>query len=188
MTENKRTDFQKEHDYKYISNLYLKGHTLAVITEKINMRYDRQKAGFNLSLVQIHYDLQTIIKRWQESGINDIDSIKAIELEKLNNLESTAWNSFNLSIGKTLKTTTQLIIDGKNKMPIVDDKGKYKEFVKRETEHKAGDPRFLEIIHKCIISRLKVFGLYEPDEKDTGKKVTRVIYKVPDNRRRRDIS
>ena len=85
-------------------------------------------------------DLKVIQQKWEEETIDNIDFIKKREIEKLSCLENTYWNSFEVSLKRTVLS---------------------KEGVQIEVET-PGDPRFLTGILNCIDKRMKLLGLEAP--------------------------
>lgn len=152
MAANRRTPIEIERDRTKVARMYLQGKTQYEIAAEM---------GFAVS--QIAYDLKMIRKEWQESRFADLDQIKAEQLAKIDELERTAMNSFMQSLLPREVTITE-----KESMGL-DQSGKPLPGPMRAStrkESQVGDPRFLEIVFKCIDRRCRLFGFDAPVKMD----------------------
>jgi hypothetical protein len=118
--------------------MYLEGRTQTEISELIGV-----------SRQQIGYDIQTLITRWKESQLENIDKKKIIEIEKLNKVENEAWLAWEKSIGKIEKSVLK---SGTN------NKGDFLE--ESVTVYESpGNPKFLSVILNCSSQRCRILGL-----------------------------
>ncbi len=138
--ENKRTEIQRQKDLILISEMYLKGTTQQMIALKLG-----------LSQSQISYDIKEIIEHWRETQKSNVADKIAIELEKINQIEARAWESFELSKTISNKKMKEVRI-GKDS----DDKTAK---VQTTTFERYGNPKFLEVILQCSNERRKLLGL-----------------------------
>jgi hypothetical protein len=156
----KRTSFQREHDLRLVANLYLQGKTQVEIAQR-----------FELSKVQICYDIKEIRRRWRESGLIDYNEKKHQELARIDLIEQHAWAAWERSCrDKEVHITSSE--DG--------SRPRNKAEVRKSSQ--AGDPRFLERISWCVEQRCKIFGLYAQPYTITVPIVqqTNVFANVPD--------
>ena len=157
MAANKRTPIQLKNDRVRIAELYIKGVYQSVIA-----------AELGLDQSQISRDLKAIQKQWVENTTLDLDHFKGKEIAKIDQVERTAWEGYTRSLEKFKSTITT----GKG---ITEDKetgkvtaGNKDQVVK--VEERNGDPRFLDVVMKCIERRCKLMGLDAPDKHEhTGK-------------------
>ena len=158
MAAPKRTVIQKERDRHKIAGLYCRGWTQQIIADYLNESDDREHT---LSRRMISYDIQSIIKAWRDSSLIDINSLKAAELLRINNLEQTYWDAWERSCeDEETKRLEGTLAPG-------EEKGKTtKQVVTRKGQ--AGDPRFLTGIQWCIERRCKILGIDAPAKQEHG--------------------
>jgi len=87
-------------------------------------------------------DLKILQEQWKCEAAENFSEAKANELKRLEHLEDISWQAFEES--------------GRRK--VVDKDGNEKII------ENAGDSRFLNSIHKCIETRIKLLGLQSPTE------------------------
>lgn len=152
---NKRTEFQREEDLVLIARLYLAGETQREIAAQIGTA-----RPYTLSQPQICADIQTVIDRWKALAIHSIDEKKANELARINHVEREAWLAWERSRLEYMRTVQE---------QRTGDKKRVKHSKASVTkEQQVGDPRFLEIILKCVKSRRELFGLDAPQKVELG--------------------
>lgn len=115
---------------------------------QLNMDIARE---LDVSPSQITYDLKILTKRWRDSALVDFDTAKAIQLEKLDEIERTAWAAWEQSRADFEETMTS-----SSQGPSVTARAMVK---KRK---RSGNPDYLEIMLRCVEQRCKIFGLYAP--------------------------
>ncbi|OFY61618.1 MAG: hypothetical protein A2Y71_03005 [Bacteroidetes bacterium RBG_13_42_15] len=128
-----------------VADLYLKGTP-------------QYKIGMicKVSTSQVSRDLKILSKKWVESSMQNIDELKARELEKINQTEREAWKGWERSCQvKTKKrhATSDFEKGTKNESSV-------------ERIKSAGDSHFLEIILRCIRQRSELLGLESPKKAD----------------------
>lgn len=138
MAAPKRTAFQRENDYVTITDMYLRGIPQMQIAGKLTV-----------SQQQVSRDLQVIQRRWRESVIIDFNEAKQKELSRIDILEREAWDAFERSRTERSRTKTgkKTGIDGDSTEAHL------------ERENRDGDPRFMDIILKCIAQRSAILGI-----------------------------
>lgn len=137
-----RTRAQREHDMAETARMHLQGMTQWQIAEQLNV-----------SAVTICRDLKKLGQRWLEKADIDFDKKKAEELAKLDKVEATAWKAWEKSCQRKFEKGRKSREGG--------IKGSFDEDWERE-EDRDGDPRFLDIVYKCILKRMEILGLDAP--------------------------
>lgn len=130
-----------------VSKLYIQGSTQHEIAVQCGV-----------SQQQISKDLIVIRAQWRTSTIRNFDEQKSLELSRIDQLESAAWEGYARTIGMhrvTRKETGAVIPDGEGTIKLP---GKITE----TSEKLAGDTRFLDIVHKCVSKRCDILGLDAP--------------------------
>lgn len=135
-----RNRLQREMDMAETSRLYLEGKTQAEIARQLGV-----------SVVCIHRDLKKLGKRWMDKADASFDARKAEELAKLDRLERTSWEAWQRSCQNKVAKGHK---DKKGVGGCIED-------WERE-EERDGDPRFLEVVYKCVLKRMEVLGLDAP--------------------------
>lgn len=131
MAATKRTKKQREQNLAELAELYLPPHSW---TQNALAEY------FGVGQSQISQDLKAIATMWRDSAIRDFDLARAVELEKINALETVhaeAWEASRVSYN---------VVD--NETGVVDK------------VQLGGDPRHLTGIQWCISERCKLLELY----------------------------
>lgn len=145
---------QREDLRTRIAALYVRGYGLMRMAKEIS-----SVADYSVSAVTVSKHLKAVLKEWYDNREHDIDQRINTELMKINEVEYEAWKAWERSCKtKTKKTSKQKgtpkvreLKDGKKENYIVSDYVSETE----QTEEMVGDPRFLDIIAKCIETRLQ---------------------------------
>lgn len=148
MAAPKRSDFERENDYRRITDMYLQGKTQAEIASVIG-----------LAQQQVSYDLAIIQRRWKTDTAINLDEAKQKELSRIDTLERTYWDAWEHSAGEHTKTRTEQALgilgdDDEKKLPLSK--------VTTEVETLLGVPAFLSGVMSCIERRCKLLGLDAP--------------------------
>jgi predicted transcriptional regulator len=127
-----------------VAELYLRGVAQYKIAEELNVT-----SGL------ISQDLKKLSEQWQASINENIDKIKAREMEKINNLERQYHDAWIRSCEvKTKKSAKKKGLTNKTGQSLGID-SKEQTFTE---EQQIGDPRFLEGVRWCITKREEIFG------------------------------
>ncbi len=138
------TDAMRAKYMMLISDLYL--------TQRIPQVEIAQKLKISQSTVSIYLD--QLADNWVSSALFDFDAAKKKELQNINKTELEAWRAWKQSKKlKTIKTHEEGIRE-KGRVNI-DTTRKFKD---------VGDPRYLDIVMRCIDKRCKILGLDAPQE------------------------
>jgi len=151
----KRTRAQRIHDRALVADRYLAGETMAEIAGELG-----------LSTRQISYDLKKVREDWQAAALADITEIMSRELARIDRIERKAWEAWEKSCGERRSTTEETITK-----PLKDGVA-IQEKITESKQELIGDPRFLEVVLRCIERRCKLLGLGETDPETTGKSIT----------------
>jgi transposase len=116
-----------------VARLYVRGSSIRKIATQLGLSHGT-----------IGNDLKAIREAWRDSSIRDWDAHRELELQKLDELESEAWEGWERSKqdAVTVKETPR--------------------GTETTTKRQAGDPRFLEVIKGCIVRRSALLGLDAP--------------------------
>ena len=120
-----------------VADLYLQGWTQLAIAREVGV-----------SQGMICVDLKQIRKDWRESAIRDFDAMRDEELRRLERIEREAWDAWERS-QKPVQSA---------KIHDQQANGKGHKTVKSQV----GNPRFLELVVKCVESRRTMLGLDAP--------------------------
>lgn len=136
-----------------IADLYLKG-----------MAQYRIAGIVGVTQQQVSADLRVLSKKWKESALIDIDTIKAKDLAKIDELEREYYEAWE----RSRKVQT------KKRMKKSERSGGELKEQSMEEREMIGDPRFLEGVRWCIAKREGVFGYGAPkklDHRSMGEKL-----------------
>lgn len=148
----KRTNFERARDLAEIGRLYLLGRPQHEIALEIGqLFYDNPKF---LSRTTIGKDIAEIRGNWLAQASEAVEERVAIELAKIDNLESEYWRGWERSQKDSVITTVSEKDDSSDKTV--------------KTYPQTGDPRYLDGILKCVERRCKLFGLDRPAKLDVA--------------------
>lgn len=128
---------EKAEVLKTITRLYIQGYYQSDIAKQVN-----------ISQQQVSRYINKIINEWKNSDLININEHKKKELEKLNVIESEAWQAWHNS------TKEKLTKIARNKNEVTE------KTVKSEDNY--GNSIFLKIVLDCIDKRCKILGLNAP--------------------------
>jgi len=167
-----RTEGEITQHLNLIAPLYLRGHSIRHIVDHVNKKSSRKT-----SLRTVHNDIKTLMAEWKEARLMEIDDAKRVELERINEVEKTAWGGWEKSL--KLKTSVKKKGGGSNSA------GAYtSEEESTKVEESAGNPAFLRIVMDCVNKRCEILGLNSPLKiEGTGDNGAITIIQLPDNGR-----
>jgi len=137
MGRTRQEDVRIEQRRQQVADFYVKGSTQSQISRELGV-----------SQSTISADLKAIRREWREARIRDFDEAVSLELKKLDHLEREAWSGWERT--QQPAESTKVTQDGSGT--------KAEKLVKQQQ----GDPRFLEQVHRCIVSRRTLLGLDAP--------------------------
>lgn len=139
----KRTPDQVLRDRAETARLYLQGVPQHEIAAKQGVTRE-----------QITYDLNVIRAEWVKNAQEGMTELVARELAKLDRIEAEAWAAWERSCKSRERKRTKKTTGGES------DRLE----AQVETEERDGDPRWLEIVAKCVDQRCKLRGLNAPQK------------------------
>ena len=139
-----------------IAELYKRGYSLRKITEDVKPRLNIPK----LAVSSTYNDVQTLLKEWRESRIENIDQALQLELERIDDTTAELWEQWDKSKEEAQKTTTTRSgrIKGKGNAGIETDAVSES----RTNVGGLGNPAYIAEIRQQLIERRKLLGLYAP--------------------------
>jgi hypothetical protein len=133
-----RNETERELQLAKVADMYLHERPAPEIARELKI--DRS---------QVYYDLKVIRERWKQNTSINIDEEKCRALMKIDKLEETYWDAWQLSLGQRKSTTAERADGGKSRTSL-------------KAEDVLGDPRYLAGIQWCITERCKILGIYAP--------------------------
>lgn len=149
-----------------IAELYKRGYSLRKITEEVKRRLNIPK----LAVSTTYHDVQTLLKEWRESRIENIDQALQLELERIDDTTAELWEQWDKSKEEAQKTTTTRSgrIKGKGGSGIETDAVSES----RTNVGGLGNPAYIAEIRQQLIERRKLLGLYAPEARQVKGEVT----------------
>lgn len=149
-----------------IAELYKRGYSLRKITEEVKRRLNIPK----LAVSTTYNDVQTLLKEWRESRIENIDQALQLELERIDDTTAELWEQWDKSKEEAQKTTTTRSgrIKGKGNAGIETDAVSES----RTNVGGLGNPAYIAEIRQQLIERRKLLGLYAPEARQVKSEVT----------------
>lgn len=143
-----------------IAPLYRHGYTYRQIQAEVQKRMDLKA----YSLSTLKHDIDRLVKEWREQRLEDIDQTMTTELARIDEMVREAWMAWEKSKEDYDATTQkQKGIPNPDKMDAIVT-------VQLEKTTKGvqccGDVRYLELIHKLLMERRKLLGLYPAEKKE----------------------
>lgn len=173
---HKRNKWEHERDLADIATLFLKQRTHHEITTWLNAN-----RAYQLSRQMISRDIERIRQMWREKATEAYDDRKMRELEKVERVEREAWTAFERSQQEeTYKSSTR------HELEVGQDEGGKALSDGRTTKTVAmrsqtGDPRFLDIVMRCIEKRCEILGLDAPKKVEADVTHTAILGGLPDD-------
>lgn len=153
-----------------IAGLYKRGYSYREIREEVMARLDLQ----SYSLQTVHKDVTRLLEEWRETRIDNLDHAVQLELERIDELVAEAWRAWEKS-----KTDYEKVRAKQQGIPSGDGDGggsgdivTVKMEQSKENVQSCGDPRYLDVIHKNLMERRKLLGLYSPEKKEVTGDLT----------------
>ena len=162
-----RSKIEKERDYHFITDLYLKRYSVRSIAKQLCEHVGNPKY---ISHVIVFKDLKAIMQQWRDERLGDLSDAKTKELAAIDKLEATYWNAWEKSIEDYEKKSKKL-------------KGTLKEGGKNTPSEQElqttemismGNPAYLAGIDRCIERRSKILGIDAASKMDitsNGKEI-----------------
>lgn len=132
---NKKVELSRRR--QQVAELYVQGWT-------------QQSIAMHLSICQatVCCDLKALRKEWRASRLRDFDTLREVELKKLEHLEREAWAAWE----RSQKPLQSAVLNGEGGAARA----------RKTVKNQYGDARFLEQVQKCIAQRRALLGLDAP--------------------------
>jgi hypothetical protein len=118
-----------------VADLYLKGWTQEAIAR-----------FFEVTQATISRDIEQVRAEWRETASIDFEEAQCHALQKLDLVEREAWSAWQRSQSPLAAA--------------VRTEGREDKVTSRSSlKHSYGDPRFLDLVHKCVAQRSLLLGL-----------------------------
>lgn len=164
--QDRRKQQIRQARLEIVSELYKRGYSLRKITAEVKRRLNIPK----LAVSTTYNDVQTLLKEWRESRIENIDQALQLELERIDDTTAELWEQWDKSKTETQKTTTTRSgrIKGKGNAGIETDAVSES----RTNVGGLGNPAYIAEIRQQLIERRKLLGLYAPEARQVKSEVT----------------
>ncbi len=145
MTAPRRTVFEADRDRLDVAVHYLAGKSLRQIAD-----WFAKNRPYVVTIGTVSRDMEQVRIIWRERAAQLVGERKAEELARLDRIEAEAWEAWE----RSKKDATKKF--GKRQTPAG---GVALETVGQETFQRDGNPKFLELVARCVEKRLDVLGL-----------------------------
>lgn len=164
--QDRRKQQIRQARLEIVSELYKRGYSLRKITAEVKRRLNIPK----LAVSTTYNDVQTLLKEWRESRIENIDQALQLELERIDDTTAELWEQWDKSKEEAQKTTTTRSgrIKGKGGSGIETDAVSES----RTNVGGLGNPAYIAEIRQQLIERRKLLGLYAPEARQVKGEVT----------------
>lgn len=146
-----------------VAQLFKRGYSYPEIKREVMARLDLP----TYSLSTVSKDVNTLLAEWRECRIENLDYALQLELQRIDDLIKEAWEAWEKSkedgVERTSKQKGVPMPDGEE-----GDENRVLTTAMEQTQkevHPCGDPRYLDMIHKLLIERRKLLGLYAPENR-----------------------
>lgn len=124
--------------------LLVRGYTVVEICSELDVT---KTTGYKM--------IKRITDEWRRSAMASINEVKAKELAKLDHIEAAAWDGWERSKQSRRKQTVDSDILKLKDSPALRTPRKSKSV----EEDRDGDPRYLDMILKCVDRRIRILGI-----------------------------
>jgi len=153
-----------------VAQLFKRGYSYTEIRREVMARLDLS----SYSLSTVCKDVNTLLEEWRKGRIENLDYALQLELQRIDDLIKEAWEAWEKSKeeGVEKRSKQKGIPMPRNEGD--DDEGERVLTVAMEQSqkelHPCGDVRYLDMIHKLLIERRKLLGLYAPEKRELEHK------------------
>jgi hypothetical protein len=134
MAKTSRQTFRTLERRQKVANLYVQGWPQASIAQELRV-----------AQATVCRDLKAIQEEWRRSAVRNFDMQCNLELQKIDRVERESWAAWE----RSQKPSQQARVKG----------GGNEQAADRVIKNQVGDPRFLELVNKCIAARRALLGL-----------------------------
>lgn len=165
--QHQRQNQIKTARLEIVSQLYKRGYSIRAIRAEVMSRLDLA----TYSTQTVHKDVQTLLKEWRESRLEDMDDALQLELTRIDDTVQELWEQWEKS--KEDYTRTQRKRKGAparsgNQDNNSSDGGIRTFSVEEKTLNIVGlgNPAYISEIRQQLAERRKLLGLYAPEKRD----------------------
>ena len=170
--QQRRNQF-KAARLEIVAQLYKRGYSIRAIRAEVMRRLDLA----TYSTQTVHKDVQTLLKEWRESRLEDMDDALQLELTRIDDTVQELWEQWEKS--KEDYTRTQRKRKGAparsgNQDNNSSDSGIRTFSVEEKTQQviMLGNPAYIAEIRQQLAERRKLLGLYAAEKRNITEEVT----------------
>lgn len=165
--QHQRQNQIKTARLEIVSQLYKRGYSIRAIRAEVMRRLDLA----TYSTQTVHKDVQTLLKEWRESRLEDMDDALQLELTRIDDTVQELWEQWEKS--KEDYTKTQRKRKGAPSKANNTENNIQTFSIEEQTQHikGLGDPTYISEIRHQQIERRKILGLYAPEKRDINSKI-----------------
>ena len=162
--EGNRTKGQREYDYDWIGQLYIRGLTPGQIAKKLT-----EELGRKITAEMVRHDLNKIREIWLNSAMVSYDEAKAKEVAHIDEVERAAWEGWARSIRDQITETKESVDDTFGK-PTSENYGAVKtEDFQEGGGGKNGNEQEQQAAEKAVLDRARMISAI--DKKPVGLEI-----------------
>ena len=164
--QHQRQNQIKTARLEIVAQLYKRGYSIRAIRAEVMRRLDLA----TYSTQTVHKDVQTLLKEWRESRLEDMDDALQLELTRIDDTVQELWEQWEKS--KEDYTRTQRKRKGApahNNQDNNGNDGGIRTFSVEEKTQQVimlGNPAYISEIRQQLAERRKLLGLYAPEKRD----------------------
>ena len=164
--QQRRNQF-KAARLEIVARLYKRGYSIRAIRAEVMRRLDLA----TYSTQTVHRDVQTLLKEWRESRLEDMDDALQLELTRIDDTVQELWEQWEKSkedYTKTQRKRKGAPARNANQDNNSGDGGIRTFSVEEKTLNVVGlgNPAYISEIRQQLAERRKLLGLYAPEKRD----------------------
>lgn len=167
--QNKKKTQTRQARLPIVAALYKKGYSIRKICQEVKREFDTKTC----SPATIQSDIKILLKEWRESRLSDIEDLKQLELERIDDAVLELWGAWERSKTDAVSSSSKVKGTGALKIEAIEAEveklGAVEKSEKREAQ--SGDPRYIAEIRQQLAERRKILGLYSPDKLEHSGKL-----------------
>lgn len=167
----------REARLEIVAQMYKRGNSIRAIRAEVMNRLDLK----TYSTQTVHRDVQSLLKEWRESRLQNMDDALQLELTRIDDTVRELWEQWEKSKENYTKTKRRRkgAAKGKEEDSGNEQGGIRTLSVEEQTEQviRLGDPAFIIEIRQQLTERRKLLGLYAAEKRDIGGEIT--IHRPP---------
>lgn len=168
-TQHTRQNKVKEGRLEIVAHLYKRGYSIRAIRTEVMSRLDL----VTYSTQTVHKDIQTLLKEWRESRLEDMDDALQLELTRIDETVRELWEQWEKSKEDYTKTQRKrkgapTNYNGEDNNNEERNSGIRTFSVEEKTQQviMLGNPAYIAEIRQQLAERRKLLGLYAPEKRD----------------------